>query len=100
MKSSFLIKTHFLGSKIRHLRKSNKMTLEDLAIRCYQVNSKSAPSISYLSLIERGQRSPSESLLQSICQIFQKQKKWFYDYNLMENIKGDTSDEKIKSFQF
>ena len=100
MKSSFLIKTHFLGSKIRHLRKSNKMTLEDLAIRCYQVNSDSAPSVSYLSLIESGQRSPSEGLLESICQIFQKQKKWFYDYNLMENITGDSNDEKIKSFQF
>ena len=82
MKSSFSIKTHFIGSKIRHLRKSNKMTLEDLSIRCYQVNSNSAPSISYLSLIESGQRNPSDELLNSICQIFQKEKEWFNDQNI------------------
>ena len=74
MKPSFFIKTHFLGSKIKHLRKSNKMTLEDLSIRCYQIDSSSAPSVSYLSLIESGQRSPSEKLLKSICFVFQKQK--------------------------
>ena len=99
MKSSFLIKTHFLGSKIKHLRKSNKMTLEDLSIRCYQVDNKSAPSVSYLSLIESGQRSPSEQLLNSICVIFQKQKKWFYDQNLIENINTDSNDESISTFQ-
>ena len=59
MKSNFSLKTHFIGSKIKHLRKSNKMTLEDLAIRCYQIDAKSAPSISYLSLIESGKRNPS-----------------------------------------
>ncbi len=98
MKSTFSIKAHFIGSKIKHLRKSNKMTLEDLAIRCYQSDSDSAPSISYLSLIESGNRNPSENLLKSICQIFQKQKKWFYDHNLhneKNNILNDTNDQKF-----
>tara|TARA_Y100000590_G_C15653048_1_gene989533 strand:- start:98 stop:1657 length:1560 start_codon:yes stop_codon:yes gene_type:complete len=99
MKPSFFIKTHFLGSKIKHLRKSNKMTLEDLSIRCYQIDSSSAPSVSYLSLIESGQRSPSEKLLNSICIVFQKQKDWFYDQNLVENINIDSSDNNISSFQ-
>ena len=94
MKPSFFIKTHFLGSKIKHLRKSNKMTLEDLSIRCYQIDSSSAPSVSYLSLIESGQRSPSEKLLKSICVVFQKQKDWFYDQNLVENINIDPSQQK------
>ena len=79
MKSSFLIKTHFLGTKIKHLRKSNKMTLDDLALRCYQNDSASAPSVSYLSLIENGQRNPSEKLLDSICKIFHRSKDWFFD---------------------
>ena len=99
MKSSFLIKTHFLGSKIRHLRKSNKMTLEDLSIRCYQIDSTSAPSISYLSLIESGQRSPSEKLLKSVCVIFQKQKKWFYDQNLIKKKYAESKDGAGSSFQ-
>tara|TARA_Y100000817_G_scaffold313546_1_gene309903 strand:- start:294 stop:1844 length:1551 start_codon:yes stop_codon:yes gene_type:complete len=96
MKNNFSIKTHFIGSKIKHLRKSNKMTLEDLTVRCYQVDSKSAPSISYLSLIESGKRNPSADFLKSVCTIFQKNKKWFYDHNLTanENIK-----EKNNSFQ-
>ena len=84
MKSHFLIKTHFLGSKIKHLRKTNKMTLDDLSIRCYQIDSKSAPSISYLSLIENGQRNPSEGLLESICKIFLRKKEWFYDENIID----------------
>ena len=100
MKSSFLIKTHFVGSKIRHLRKSNKMTLEDLTIRCYQINSNSSPSVSYLSLIESGQRNPSVKLLESLCQIFQKQKEWFYDQNISDNIKGNLFNDENQSFHF
>ena len=97
MKTNFSIKTHFIGSKIKHLRKSNKMTLEDLAVRCYQIDSKSAPSISYLSLIESGKRNPSAEFLNSICQIFQKNKKWFYDYNL--NVNEKINDNDSSSFQ-
>jgi len=99
MESKFSIKTHFIGSKIKHLRKSNKMTLEDLSIRCYQINAKSSPSISYLSLIENGQRNPSEDLLNSISIIFQKEIKWFYDQNINRDIK-DLFNDTSESFNF
>ena len=50
---------HFLGSKLRMLRKQSGMTLEDLATRCIQIDTINAPSVSYISLIERGQRTPA-----------------------------------------
>ena len=68
-------KSHFLGTKIKSLRKRNNLTLEDLSIRCIQMNPESAPSISYLSMIENGKRVPSEDLVDVIATIFQKQKK-------------------------
>ena len=95
MEQKFLIKTHFLGSKIKNLRKSNHMTLEDLSLRCYQQDSESAPSISYLSLIENSQRSPSKNLLKSICKIFHRELEWFYDKNIIEGI-----DDKINNQEF
>ena len=67
-------KSHFLGTKIKSLRKRNNLTLEDLSIRCIQMNPESAPSISYLSMIENGKRVPSEDLVEVIATIFQKQK--------------------------
>lgn len=97
MKTNFLIKTHFLGSKIKYLRKSNKMTLEDLSLRCYQIDSASSPSVSYLSLIENGQRSPSEKLLESISKIFHRKIDWFYDQNLINDKKDDTTKENFES---
>ena len=75
-------KSHFLGTKIKSLRKRNNLTLEDLSIRCIQMNPESAPSISYLSMIENGKRVPSEDLVDVIATIFQKQKKWFFDESL------------------
>ena len=51
-------KSHFLGTKIKSLRKRNNLTLEDLSIRCIQMNPESAPSISYLSMIENGELDP------------------------------------------
>ena len=59
------------------------MTLEDLIVRCMQINSNSAPSISYLSLIENGKRNPSNDFMESICEIFQKNKSWFEDKNIL-----------------
>ena len=97
MKTNFLIKTHFLGSKIKHLRKSNKMTLEDLSLRCYQIDSESSPSVSYLSLIENGQRSPSKNLLKSICKIFHREIDWFYDQNLMHERSDKISQNNFES---
>ena len=72
-------KAHFLGAKIRALRKQNKMTLDDLAYRCHQINGKVAPSVPYLSLIENGKRNPSEELLNLICQLFGRDISWFRD---------------------
>ena len=83
MNIQFYRNTHFLGSKIKHLRTLNNMTLEDLSIRCYQLDSLSSPSVSYLSLIENGKRSPSSKLMDSICIIFQKKEDWFYDKNIL-----------------
>jgi transcriptional regulator with XRE-family HTH domain len=78
-------KTHFVGTKIRSLRKRNNLTLEDLSVRCIQVDAEAAPSISYLSMIENGKRVPSERLLRVVADIFQKDLEWFYDETLDED---------------
>ena len=65
-------KAHFLGTKIRSLRKRNNLTLEDLSVRCIQIDAAAAPSVSYLSMIENGKRVPSERLLTSCRRHFSK----------------------------
>lgn len=75
-------KAHFVGTKIRTLRKRNSLTLEDLSTRCLQVDPKSGPSVSYLSMIENGRRVPSARLLSIIAEIFQKDVAWFTDESL------------------
>ena len=75
-------KAHFLGTKIKSLRKRNNLTLEDLSVRCVQVDAEAGPSVSYLSMIENGKRVPSERLLQIVADIFQKEVAWFYDESL------------------
>lgn len=70
---------HFLGTKIRNLRKRNRLTMEDLSVRCIQIDADSAPSVSYLSMIENGKRVPSEKVLRSIAEVFQKDWRWFLD---------------------
>ncbi len=77
-------KAHFLGTKIRSLRKRNRLTLEDLSVRCIQIDAEAGPSVSYLSMIENGKRVPSERLLWIIAEIFQKQPNWFFDESLDE----------------
>jgi hypothetical protein len=52
---------HFLGAKLRTLRKEHRITLDDLSARCAQIDPQSAPSVSYLSMIESGRRSPSQA---------------------------------------
>ena len=71
--------SHFLGTKIRNLRKRNHLTLDDLSARCVKLEPEYAPSVSYLSMIERGNRVPSEDMLAVIAQVFQKQPQWFLD---------------------
>lgn len=77
-------KAHFLGTKIKSLRKRNRLTLEDLSVRCVQIDAEAGPSVSYLSMIENGKRVPSERLLEIIAEIFQKEASWFFDESLEE----------------
>ncbi len=81
-------KAHFLGTKIKSLRKRNNLTLEDLSVRCMQVDREAAPSVSYLSMIENGKRVPSEALMKVIAEIFQKDISWFLD----ETVENETME--------
>jgi transcriptional regulator with XRE-family HTH domain len=74
-------KSHFLGTKLRGLRKRNGLTLEELSARCIQLDSRSAPSVSYLSMIESGKRVPSEEVLGLLSGVFQREPRWFLDGN-------------------
>jgi len=70
---------HFLGAKLRAVRKRNGLTLEELSVRCIQRNSAFAPSVSYLSMIESGKRTPSGQLLELLAAVFQRAPAWFLD---------------------
>ncbi|MFK8077978.1 MAG: DUF3612 domain-containing protein [Granulosicoccus sp.] len=78
-KASSIRNAHFLGTKIRNLRKRNNLTMDDLSSRCVKLDAESAPSVSYLSMIERGKRHPSEHMLRVIAEVFQKDVAWFLD---------------------
>ncbi len=71
----------FLGGKLRALRKRNGLTLEELSSRCVQVDAAQAPSVSYLSMVETGQRTPSTGTLQVLASVFGKEPRWFLDEN-------------------
>ncbi|MGC9401427.1 DUF3612 domain-containing protein [Vibrio genomosp. F10] len=79
LSKSLVRQSHFLGTKIRNLRKRNHLTMEDLSARCIRVNPEYAPSVSYLSMIERGKRVPSVDMLEVIAEVFQKDPRWFLD---------------------
>ncbi len=79
--SGLLRKSHFLGAKIRSLRKRNGLTLQDISARCIQLDADRAPSVSYLIMIETGQRIPSTDLLDLLATVFQKPVRWFLDEN-------------------
>ncbi len=70
---------HFLGVKIKKLRKNNKLTMEDLSARCIKIDPEAAPSVSYISMIERGKRTPGNAMLRVIASVFQKDPEWFLD---------------------
>lgn len=78
-KSASIRNAHFLGTKIRNLRKRNNLTMDDLSSRCVKLDAESAPSVSYLSMIERGKRHPSAHMLSVIADVFQKDVSWFLD---------------------
>jgi transcriptional regulator with XRE-family HTH domain len=71
--------SHFLGTKLRTLRKSHGLTLEELSARCIQLDSTRAPSVSYLSMIESGKRVPSSEVLALLSSLFQRDPQWFLD---------------------
>jgi transcriptional regulator with XRE-family HTH domain len=73
--------SHLLGTKLKTLRKRNGLTLEELSARCIQHDPATAPSVSYLSMIESGKRSPSEYVLALLAAVFQKKPAWFLDEN-------------------
>ena len=73
--------SHFLGAKLRALRKQNHMTLEELSLRCIAIDAQAAPSVSYLSMIEGGRRFPSEQVLLLFAKVFQRSIAWFSDQN-------------------
>ncbi|MEK6592704.1 MAG: DUF3612 domain-containing protein [Pseudomonadota bacterium] len=73
--------SHFLGTKLRALRKRNGLTLEELSARCIQQNPQKAPSVSYLSMIESGKRVPSSEVLELLSALFQREPRWFLDNN-------------------
>ena len=77
--STILRKGHFLGAKLRALRKRNKLTLEEVSARCIQRDAELAPSVSYLSMIEGSKRVPSRELLQLLAAVFQRDVSWFLD---------------------
>ncbi len=79
-------KAHFLGKKLKGLRTRNNLTLEDLSTRCLQVDRVVGPSVSYLSMIERGVRTPSVKVLQIIADVLQKEVEWFLDESLDSDI--------------
>src|SRR3979490_418253 len=72
---------HFLGAKLRSLRKRNGLTLDELSARCIKVDAGSAPSVSYLSMVETGKRMPSAEMLEMLAGIFSKEARWFLDGN-------------------
>jgi transcriptional regulator with XRE-family HTH domain len=72
-------KSHFLGTKLRSLRKRNGLTLEELSARCIQLDARRAPSVSYLSMIESGKRVPSPDVLRLVSAVFQREPRWFLD---------------------
>jgi len=70
---------HFLGTKLRSLRRRNGLTLEELSARCVQREAAAAPSVSYLSMIETGKRTPSRQTLALLASVFSKEERWFLD---------------------
>jgi transcriptional regulator with XRE-family HTH domain len=79
--SALMHKGHFLGAKLRSLRKRNGLTLDELSARCVQRDAEHAPSVSYLSMIESGKRAPSQDVLELLGQVFQRKAEWFLDEN-------------------
>jgi transcriptional regulator with XRE-family HTH domain len=79
--SGLIRQGHFLGAKLRALRKRNGLTLDELSARCVQIDAANAPSVSYLSMVETGKRTPSAETLELLAGVFSKEARWFLDEN-------------------
>ena len=79
--TTLIRRTHFLGAKLRSVRKRNGLTLEELSARCIERDPQGAPSVSYLSMIESGKRVPSSELLALVASVFEREPAWFLDEN-------------------
>src|SRR6202790_2228005 len=90
--ANLLRKGHFLGAKLRSIRKRNGLTLEGLSTRCIQSDAQMAPSVSYLSMIESGKRMPSEDVLALLAGVFQRDVGWFLDEQV--DVAGHTGTPK------
>jgi len=88
--STLMHKGHFLGAKLRSIRKRNGLTLEELSARCVQRDAELAPSVSYLSMIESGKRAPSREVLELLSQVFQREPEWFLDERTALSIEPPT----------
>jgi transcriptional regulator with XRE-family HTH domain len=77
--AELLRRGHFLGAKLRSVRKRNGLTLEEVSARCIERDSAIGPSVSYLSMIESGKRTPSPALLELLAAVFQRSPAWFLD---------------------
>ena len=73
--------THLLGTELRALRRGNRLALEELSVRCSQLDPQSAPSVAYLIMIEGGKRVPSDDVLALLGRVFQREIRWFLDGN-------------------
>jgi len=90
-----------LGSRLRGLRKRNGITLEQLAARCSQLDPAQSPSISYLSMLETGKRTPSPVVLSIIAQVFGREPAWFLDASaeLQTDATAVAPDEVTSAFE-
>jgi transcriptional regulator with XRE-family HTH domain len=89
--TALLRQGHFLGSKLRTLRKRNGLTLDELSARCVQLDASRAPSVSFLSMVETGKRVPSAELLELLARVFGKPRDWFLDHSAEFDVPNATT---------
>jgi transcriptional regulator with XRE-family HTH domain len=77
--SGLIRQGHFLGAKLRAVRKRHGFTLDELSARCVHRDASHAPSVSYLSMVETGKRMPSQSTLAVLADVLGKEPRWFLD---------------------
>jgi transcriptional regulator with XRE-family HTH domain len=82
---------------LRTLRKRNGLTLDELSARCVHLDPSNAPSVSYLSMVETGKRTPSSDTLAVLAKVFGKDSEWFLDRNTAAPTPAPDGDGKRRS---